>query len=87
MVGTLAWSPDGRFIALGDVDDETLSKGGIQVIDAVSRAVVASLETGNVHPMRWCSRAMAIPSSPSSAAICGRGRFRPGLAAGGRVEG
>ena len=48
MVGTLAWSPDGRFIALGDVDDETLSKGGIQVIDAASRAVVASLETGNV---------------------------------------
>ena len=50
MVGTLAWSPDGRFIALGDVDDETLSKGGIQVIDAASRAVVASLETGNVPP-------------------------------------
>jgi DNA-binding beta-propeller fold protein YncE len=47
MVGALAWSPDGRFIALGDVDDETLSKGGIQVIDAASRAVVASLETGN----------------------------------------
>ena len=47
MVGALAWSPDGRFIALGDVDDETLSKGGIQVIDATSRAVVASLETGN----------------------------------------
>ena len=48
MVGTLAWSPDGRFIALGDIDDETLSKGGIQVVDAASRAVVASLETGNV---------------------------------------
>ena len=47
MVGTLAWSPDGRFIALGDIDDETLSKGGIQVVDAASRAVVASLETGN----------------------------------------
>ena len=47
MVGTLAWSPDGRFIALGDIDDETLSKGGIQVVDAANRAVVASLETGN----------------------------------------
>ena len=47
MVDTLAWSPDGRFIALGDIDDETLSKGGIQVVDAASRAVVASLETGN----------------------------------------
>ena len=47
MVGTLAWSPDGRFIALGDIDDETLSKGGIQIVDVASRAVVASLDTGN----------------------------------------
>lgn len=48
MVATLAWSPDGRFIALGDLDDETLSKGGIQVFAAGSRAVVATLDTGNV---------------------------------------
>ena len=46
MVAALAWSPDGRFIALGDIDDETLSKGGIRMIDAASRAVVATLDTG-----------------------------------------
>ena len=50
MVATLAWSPDGRFIALGDLDDETLSKGGLQVVDASSRAVVASLDTGGIPP-------------------------------------
>ena len=38
MVSTLAWSADGRLLAVGDIDDETLSKGGIQVIDAASRA-------------------------------------------------
>jgi WD40 repeat protein len=48
MVATLAWSGDGRFIALGDIDDETLSKGGIQVVDAASRAAVANLDTGRV---------------------------------------
>jgi len=47
MVATLAWSPDGRFIAFGDLDDETLSKGGIQILDSASRAVVASLDTGS----------------------------------------
>ena len=47
MVSALAWSPDGRFIALGDIDDETLSKGGIQIVNAVSRAVVTRLDTGN----------------------------------------
>jgi WD40 repeat protein len=48
MVATLAWSPDGRFIAMGDIDDESLSKGGIQVFDASSRAAIASLDTGQV---------------------------------------
>jgi WD40 repeat protein len=48
MVATLAWSQNGRFIAVGDIDDETLSKGGIQVVDAASRAAVASLDTGRV---------------------------------------
>jgi len=47
MVNTVAWSPDGRLLAVGDLDDETLSKGGIQVIDATTRAVVATLDTGN----------------------------------------
>ncbi len=48
MVGTLAWSPDGHRIALGDLDDETLAKGTIQVLDAATRAVVRNLDTGNV---------------------------------------
>jgi WD40 repeat protein len=48
MVSTLAWSADGRLVAVGDIDDETLSKGGIQLIDAESRASVASLDTGGV---------------------------------------
>ena len=48
MVATLAWSPDGRFIAVGDIDDESLSKGGIQVFDASSRPAIASLDTGQV---------------------------------------
>jgi WD40 repeat protein len=47
MVGSIAWSPDGRLLAVGDLDDETLSKGGIQVLDAATRAVVATLDTGN----------------------------------------
>jgi WD40 repeat protein len=46
MVATLAWSPSGRYIAVGDLDDETLSKGGVQVIEAASRALLATLDTG-----------------------------------------
>jgi len=48
MVATLAWSPDGRLLAVGDIDDVTLSKGGLQVIDPATRAVVATLATGDV---------------------------------------
>lgn len=46
MVTALAWSPDGRAIALGDLDDETLAKGGLQIVDAGSRTVRDYLETG-----------------------------------------
>jgi WD40 repeat protein len=46
MVAALAWSPNGRTIALGDLDDETLSKGGLRIVDAGSRTVLAFLETG-----------------------------------------
>lgn len=52
MVAALAWSPDGRFLAVGDLDDETLSKGGIQVVDAATRGVVAVLDTGGVPAAR-----------------------------------
>ena len=50
MVAALAWSPDGGAIALGDLDDETLSKGGLRVLDAGTRAVVAQLDTGGQPP-------------------------------------
>ena len=52
MVAALAWSPDGRFLAVGDLDDETLSKGGIQIVDATTRSVVAVLDTGGVPAAR-----------------------------------
>ena len=52
MVSALAWSADGRLVAVGDIDDETLSKGGIQLIEAESRASVASLDTGGVPAAR-----------------------------------
>ncbi len=48
IVAALAWSPDGRLIAVGDIDDATLSKGGIEVFDAVSRAVICRFDTGAV---------------------------------------
>jgi len=48
MVGAVAWSPDGRSIAIGDVDDETLSKGGIQVFASSTGAPGASLDTGGI---------------------------------------
>jgi len=48
MAATLAWSPDGRLIALGDLDDETLSKGGIQIVDAATLVAIAHLDTGSM---------------------------------------
>lgn len=44
MVATLAWSPDGALLALGDVDDTTLSKGGVRVLNAADRSVLGMLE-------------------------------------------
>ena len=68
LVAALAWSPDGRFIALGDVDDETLSKGGVQIVDADSRAIVASLDTGGTPVSR-----LAFAAAPLTVvAIVGR---------------
>lgn len=49
IVAKLAWSPDGRHIALSDIDDETLRKGGLQVVVAGTRTTV-ELETGGVPP-------------------------------------
>jgi WD40 repeat protein len=50
IVATLGWSPDGRLLAVGDIDDTTLGKGGLRVIDASTRAGVATLATGGVPP-------------------------------------
>jgi WD40 repeat protein len=46
IVASLAWAPGGGVIAVGDVDDATLGKGGLQVVDAATRTVVARLDTG-----------------------------------------
>lgn len=46
MIATLAWAANGDRIAVGDIDDESLSKGGIELVDARRRAVVATLDTG-----------------------------------------
>jgi WD40 repeat protein len=67
MVAALAWSPDGRSIAVGDLDDETLKKGGLQVVDAATRAVVVHLESGNVP-------AVAIVFARNSVVIAALGR-------------
>ena len=40
----------GNEIAVGDIDDTPLSKGGIAIVDAATRAVVANLDTGG-HPV------------------------------------
>jgi len=64
LVATLAWSPDGRFIALGDVDDETLSQGGIQILNASTRAVVATLDTTGT-----AVRALAFPNAVTVVAV------------------
>ena len=68
MVATLAWSPDGRLLAIGDLDDATLSKGGLQIIDASTRAVVAILDTGDAP----ASRIVFFGGGARLAAIMGR---------------
>jgi WD40 repeat protein len=67
LVATVAWSPDGRVIALGDLDDETLSKGGISILDASTRAVVGTLDTTGV-----AVRALAFPDLSTVVAIIDR---------------
>ncbi|CAN5742711.1 hypothetical protein BH18ACI5_BH18ACI5_09420 [soil metagenome] len=67
LVATVAWSPDGRLIALGDLDDEALSKGGIQILDASTRAVVGTWDTTGI-----AVRALAFPNQSTVVAIVGR---------------
>jgi WD40 repeat protein len=47
MIGALAWSPDGRRLAIGHIDSDSLSKGGVRAVDASTHAVLATLDTGN----------------------------------------
>jgi WD40 repeat protein len=68
MVASLAWSLDGRFIAIGDIDDKTLSKGSIEIVDAATRAVVARLDTGDVP----VSSLAFVGSDPTIVAVVGR---------------
>jgi hypothetical protein len=37
---------------VADLDDQTLSKGGVQVVDVAGHAVVATLDTGGVPATR-----------------------------------
>ena len=46
MIASLAWSADGRLVAIGHVDSDTLGKGGVRVVDASTRAVVTTIDTG-----------------------------------------
>ena len=65
MVGAVAWSPDGRLLAMADIDDETLSKGGVDVIDTATRAVVATLDSGKepASNLAFASGAMIVAAS------------------------
>ena len=73
MVATLAWSRDGRFIALGDIDDESLSKGGIQGSTPYRRAAIISPIQDRCRQGVWCLRVMPGWSSLLSVATCERG--------------
>ena len=46
MISALAWSPDGRRLAIAHIDSDTLGQGGIRIIDADTRRVLATLDTG-----------------------------------------
>ena len=50
LVASIAWSPDGEWLAIGDVDDATLAKGGLRVVSARTREEMASLDTGAEPP-------------------------------------
>jgi WD40 repeat protein len=45
MVAALAWSPDGSRLAVGDIDDASLSKGTIEIRNRGTRDLVARLDT------------------------------------------
>jgi WD40 repeat protein len=79
LVAALAWSPDGRFLALADTDDETLSKGSIDLVDAGRRAVVATLETGGMPTTNLAVLPDGLVVAASRATL--RSWMVPGLAA------
>jgi WD40 repeat protein len=55
MVSTLAWAPDGGRLAVGYIDSDSLSKGGIlivQIVGASAPAVLTTLDTGGAPAAR-----------------------------------
>ena len=46
IIAALTWSRDGGRIAVGYIDSDSLSKGGILVMDAATHDIVATLDTG-----------------------------------------
>ena len=42
IVASLAWWPDGRFIAIGDIDDKTLSQGSLRPPPSSSSAAAVA---------------------------------------------
>jgi len=52
LVACLAWSADGQRLAVGDIDDLTLAKGGAMVVDAATRQTVVTFETGGIPASR-----------------------------------
>ena len=52
MISALAWSPDGRRLAIAHVDSDSLGKGGIRIVDAATRAVLTTLDTGGPPTFR-----------------------------------
>jgi len=52
IVACLAWSADGRRLAVGDIDDLTLAKGGAELVDAATRRTVVTFETGGIPASR-----------------------------------
>jgi WD40 repeat protein len=68
MVASLAWSPDGRLIAIGDIDDKTLSRGSLEIVNATTRVVIARLDTGDAP----VSSLAFVGSDPTIVAVIGR---------------
>ena len=79
MISALAWSPDGRRLAVAHVDSDSLGKGGVRIVDAGSRAVLAALDTGGKPTFR-----LAFGGTGGGAVVAALGRDLTAWAIGGR---